>query len=77
MNLIAILKKIKSKKNSSNNNKQESQINRNNNQYFSPTSFGIFLLGFVLNFGTINSCAQGNLLITPRRVVFEGSKKIQ
>ncbi|MBL0339998.1 MAG: molecular chaperone [Bacteroidetes bacterium] len=36
----------------------------------------LFLITLLVGF-TSGVCAQGNLLITPRRVVFEGSKKIQ
>jgi P pilus assembly chaperone PapD len=37
-----------------------------------PTLLSIFALTFMIPFNTI---AQGNLLITPRRVVFDGSKR--
>jgi hypothetical protein len=46
------------------------------NNYWSVSSivFLTFLAGFI-SFGGLDASAQGNLLVTPRRVVFEGSKK--
>lgn len=45
--------------------------------FFRVRSFAVLFAAFIgtLSFVPVNILAQGNLLITPRRVVFEGSKR--
>jgi|SRR5688572_5139681 len=75
MNLIVSQKNLKS--NQSNLISKNQNFLNNNTHFLSPASIGILVLGIILNFGTNHLYGQGNLLITPRRVVFEGTKKIQ